>query len=70
MGQGRFGKEADDMGKTKRRIPYKKLLSDGIKSFEGVFIELADGTLVRTSPVVGFNGFKEIETLNTVYYPV
>ena len=57
----------------KRRIPFKKLLSRGITNLEGVFLELPDGTKIRTSPVIGYsgcNGGHIIETNNSIYYSI
>lgn len=55
------------MKKIKR---FKRLLSKGVTSYEGVLLELENGQRVFTSCVVGYsdaNGKIRIETKNSVY---
>ena len=55
----------------KKRIPFKKLLSSGIMSGDGVVLELLNGEKIKTSSVCGYSGYDGhmvIETRNSVYY--
>ena len=46
---------------------YKRFLSMGIATGQGVCLELCDGRKVKTSPVIGYDGNGRIETVNSVY---
>ena len=48
---------------------FKRLVSRGICTYDGVILELANGVRIKTSPVVAYKGCShmEIETRHTIY---